>query len=371
MKSGWVTKKLGDVCEINYGTRVRRKDSRSDNYPVYGGGGETFRWETFNRENQCVVSRFAMSPECVRFVPGKFFLNDSGLTVDTASDGLLQDYLDWCLFGKQDIIYALGKGSAQKNLDIREFVNIPIPIPPLPEQKRIVAKIDVAFEKIDKLKANAEKNLANAKELFQAALDEAMRPKDGWVEKRLGEVCAITSVMVDPTLPQFTNMLHIGGGNIVSQTGELVDLKTAKEENLRSGKFTFDKSMVLYNKIRPYLKKVARPNFSGLCSADMYPLCPNSCCIRDFLYYMLLTNRFTKYAIGESERAGMPKVNREELFAYCEKIPDKLSEQREIVKRLDLLAEKIKMLEQNYTQQIADCVEMRQAVLREAFEGRL
>jgi hypothetical protein len=44
---------------------------------------------------------------------------------------------------------------------------------------------------------------------------------------------------------------------------------------------------------------------------------------------------------------------------------------REIVKRLDLLSEKIKMLEQNYTQQIADCVEMRQAVLREAFEGRL
>jgi type I restriction enzyme S subunit len=48
-----------------------------------------------------------------------------------------------------------------------------------------------------------------------------------------------------------------------------------------------------------------------------------------------------------------------------------LLEQEQIVKRLDLLAEKIKMLEQNYTQQIADCVEMRQAVLREAFEGRL
>ena len=200
MKSGWVKKKLGEVCEINYGTRVRRKDSRSDNYPVYGGGGETFRWETFNRENQCVVSRFAMSPECVRFVSGKFFLNDSGLTVDTASDGLLQDYLDWCLFGKQDIIYALGKGSAQKNLDIREFVNIPIPIPPLAEQKRIVAKIDAAFEKIDKLKANAEKNLANAKDLFQSALDEAMRPKDGWVGKRLGEVCSKIGAYSDPDI---------------------------------------------------------------------------------------------------------------------------------------------------------------------------
>ena len=71
----------------------------------------------------------------------------------------------------------------------REWIKqFEIPIPPLPEQKRIVAKIDAAFEKIDKLKANAERNLKNAKELFQSALDEAMRPKKGWVEKRLGEV---------------------------------------------------------------------------------------------------------------------------------------------------------------------------------------
>ena len=173
MKNGWVTKKLGEVCEINYGTRVRRKDSRSDDYPVYGGGGETFRWETFNREDQCVVSRFAMSPECVRFVSGKFFLNDSGLTVDTASDGLWQSYLDWCLFGKQDVIYALGKGSAQKNLDMREFVNIPIPIPPLAEQKRIVKHLDYLSEKIKRLQQNYARQIADCAEMRQAILREA------------------------------------------------------------------------------------------------------------------------------------------------------------------------------------------------------
>jgi type I restriction enzyme S subunit len=246
-----------------------------------------------------------------------------------------------------------------------------IRFPPLAEQKRIVAKIDATFEKIDKLKANAEKNLANAKELFQSALDEAMRPKKGWVEKRLGEVCSITSNMVDPTLPQFENMLHVGGGNIVSETGELVDLKTAKEEKLRSGKYPFDMSMVLYNKIRPYLKKVARPFFKGLCSADMYPLLPNGGITRDYLYYLLQTTQFTTYVIGESERAGMPKVNREELFAYCMKIPVSLIEQEQIAKRLDLFSQKLETLQQNYARQIADCAEMRQAILREAFEGRM
>jgi type I restriction enzyme S subunit len=66
----------------------------------------------------------------------------------------------------------------------------------------------------------------------------------------------------------------------------------------------------------------------------------------------------------------IPRLYNENIESAVISFPP-LSEQREIVKRLDLLAEKIKMLEQNYTQQIADCVEMRQAVLREAFEGRL
>jgi type I restriction enzyme S subunit len=68
--------------------------------------------------------------------------------------------------------------------------------------------------------------------------------------------------------------------------------------------------------------------------------------------------------------ATIKHLPRERLVDICIPLPS-LAEQREIVKRLDLLAEKIKMLEQNYAQQIADCVEMRQAVLREAFEGRL
>ena len=94
--------RLGDVCEIVYGERIRKIDSIADDYPVYGGGGETFRWATYNRENACVVSRFAMSKECVRYVQGRFFLNDSGLTVESKDSGLLQEFLNWFLHGKQD-----------------------------------------------------------------------------------------------------------------------------------------------------------------------------------------------------------------------------------------------------------------------------
>ena len=138
----WPRVRLGEVCEVVYGERIRKIDATATTYPVYGGGGETFRWATFNRENACVVSRFAMSKECVRFVKGRFFLNDSGLTVASINESLNQDFLDWFLMGSQSRIYACGQGVAQRNVEIKRFRDLLIPLPPLAEQRRIVSKLD-------------------------------------------------------------------------------------------------------------------------------------------------------------------------------------------------------------------------------------
>ncbi|MBL7650419.1 MAG: restriction endonuclease subunit S, partial [Candidatus Hydrogenedentes bacterium] len=167
-------------------------------------------------------------------------------------------------------------------------------------------------------KANAEKNLHNARALFESHLQSVFTQRgNGWVEKKLRDVCAITSVLVDPRKKEFLDLIHVGAGNIESQTGVFIDLKTARKEALISGKFIFDEKMVLYSKIRPYLMKVARPDFRGLCSADMYPLAPIPDQItRDYLFHLLLNKDFTDYAIQGSARAGMPKVNREHLFEF-------------------------------------------------------
>jgi type I restriction enzyme S subunit len=263
-------------------------------------------------------------------------------------------------------------GVAQQNLSLAQIKSFEIPLPPLEEQKRIVAILDEAFIGIDAAIANTQKNLANARELFESYLNAVFTQRgERWEEMALSDTCEITSKLIDPREEDFFDLPHIGAGNIVSMTGELIKVQTAREEGLKSGKFTCDEQMVLYSKIRPYLMKVARPSFSGLCSADIYPLTPKSDVLsRDFLYYLLLSKEFTDYAIAGSARAGMPKVNRDHLFQYRVALPD-IVEQKILSEKLDSIESESQALASIYQQKLNALNELKQSLLQKAFSGEL
>lgn len=191
--------------------------------------------------------------------------------------------------------------------------------------------------------------------------------KSAWKQVTLGEVCGIPSKLVDPRLPAFMDLLHVGAGNMETGNGKLKGLLSASEEGLISGKFLFDEKAVLYSKIRPYLMKVARPEFSGLCSADVYPLEPALNHInRDFLYHLLLTPGFTDYAVEGSARAGMPKVNREHLFAFEFLLPP-IQEQQRIVTILDEAFEGIATAKANAEKNLQNAREVSESHLQSVF----
>ena len=190
-ETSWQMKQLEEVCIVECGTRVVQKRDGGKGFPVYGGGGATFEMDGFNREDRLVIARFGMSEECTRFVAGKFYLNDSGLTVSPKNGVMHQRFLDYQMLALNDDIYALGKGTAQKNLDVTAFRTLPLFVPEsLDDQKRIVALLDEAFENIAIAKANAEKNLHNAKALFESHLQSVFTQRgSGWLETTLGDTC--------------------------------------------------------------------------------------------------------------------------------------------------------------------------------------
>ena len=177
--SNWLSGTLDDLCEVEYGTRVTRKRDGGTKYPVYGGGGATFNLDDFNRQDQMIVSRFAMSEECVRFVSGKFFLNDSGLTVRTRDANILsQEFLDQQLLARSREIYATARGTAQKNMDMTMFRSMELSYPDsLAEQNRIVARLDLMRVKTSEMMDAYDAKLQAAKNLRQSILESAFEGK--------------------------------------------------------------------------------------------------------------------------------------------------------------------------------------------------
>src|SRR3989344_8862192 len=108
----WEVKEIDEVCTVEYGTRVVQKRDGGTIYPVYGGGGATFFMDKPNREDCLVIARFAMSEKCTRFVKGKFFLNDSGLSVIPKNKNeLFQEFLNYQILYLNDYIYSLSRGT--------------------------------------------------------------------------------------------------------------------------------------------------------------------------------------------------------------------------------------------------------------------
>ena len=190
MREGWEYKTIENCTSIEYGTRVVQKRDGGTIYPVYGGGGKTFRMDRYNREDCLIIARFAMSPRCVRYVAGKFFLNDSGLSVKSKEE-LEQAYLNYHLLFFNDVIYHLGKGAAQRNLDVKAFRQLVIAIPPKPTQLSIVSELDKLNELIQIKKEQLKDYDALAQSIFYEMFGDPVVNEKGWEVKTFGECFSI------------------------------------------------------------------------------------------------------------------------------------------------------------------------------------
>jgi type I restriction enzyme S subunit len=370
MKDVWKEKAVGEILRLEYGKPLDDTFRKSaGRYPVYGANGAKNRTDKFYYSKPSIIVGRKGSAGELNLTEQKFWPLD--VTYFVTFDEYQYDLrFLYYLLSTLDLP-SLAKG-VKPGINRNEVYSQKTKVPPLPEQKRIVAILDEAFDGIATAKANAEKNLQNARALFESQLQSVFSKRgDGWKEKAFSDVCEISSVLVDPQRNEYLDLPHVGGANIASKTGELLDMKTAREEGLISGKFAFDKTMVLYSKIRPYLMKVARPEFRGLCSADIYPLSPKAGQLdRNYLFHLLLSPEFTEYANTGSARAGMPKINRSHLFAFRVHLPS-VANQKQFAAKLDILHGETKRLESIYRQKLAALDELKKSLLHDAFRGAL
>jgi len=387
MKEGWTLGTIEQICNVEYGTRVVKKRDAGSIYPTYGGGGATFFMDSYNRENKLIIARFGISEECTRFIRGKFFLNDSGLTISPKEGmNLYEPFLNYQILAKNDVIYSYGRGAAQKNLNVDVFKTHKISYPiDVSEQKRIVEKLDEYFESIDKAKGNVEKNLQNAKDLFQSQLNQIFSQKgDGWVEKTLGDVCEVFNghaFKSKDTVPSSdTQLLRMGNlyhnrldlsrkpvyypDTFVSEYSEYVlfpgDLVMSLTGTVDKTDYGYtvevsqtDKNLLLNQRIMKILVK------------DELILA------KSFLHRYLLSQGFLDKLYKTARGTRQANLSSKTILTLDIPFPKLIDSQFTIVKKVSGLEEKMLVLQSNYQQELDALDELKKSILQKAFNGEL
>jgi restriction endonuclease S subunit len=136
---------LGDIAEVQYGTRVTKEKDEGTMYPAYGGGDlMAYKVDAFNRDGiNYKVSRFGVSRHnCVMKIHGKCFLNNTGLTVHSSdATRALDGYIGEWLVMHKDEVYELGRGTAQKDIDVDGLKCMRVPLPSIERQRQIVDSV--------------------------------------------------------------------------------------------------------------------------------------------------------------------------------------------------------------------------------------
>ena len=192
MKAGWLARQFDDVLEIRNGKNQREVESKDGEYPIFGSAGNVMGYATsyICEAGTTIIGRKGNINTPI-FSDTKFWNVDTAFGL-AAKPGLDSKFLYYyCLsfdFG------ALNRGTTIPSLVKSELLRIPIPLPPLAEQKRIVTLLDEAFAHIATAKANAEQNLQNARALFESYLQSVFsQGDDGWLDRRLGDIFYIGS----------------------------------------------------------------------------------------------------------------------------------------------------------------------------------
>ena len=237
------------------------------------------------------------------------------------SDTISQGFLKQQLLARKSLLESKGTGSTFRAVGKKVLLDFPIRLYPLREQvqieerlKRLLLGISVCeryLAKLDDLR----------KSRFVEMFGDFRANSFNWQVLAFEQFAKIDTHMTTD-FERYADLPHIGIDSIESNTGNLIGYRTVKEDGVRSGKYPFTAKHIIYSKIRPALNKVALPHFSGVCSADAYPILPNdNICDRVFLAYAMRSEYFLDYILPLSTRSRMPKVNKEALSGFEMPLP--------------------------------------------------
>ena len=398
MKTSWRTKTIGDVCElINGGT------PKTDVAEFWGGehlwitpaemgkrqspyAATTARTLTaLGMQNSSATPLPPLSVILSSRAPiGHLVINTEPMAFNQGCKGLIpgqsidHKFLFYYLGSIIQLLNDLGTGTTFKELSGGKLKEVPIPVPPLAEQKRIVAILDEAFAGIAAATANAEKNLANARELFERYLNSVFAESaKGWVTRRLGDVFEIgSSKRILETEWTSSGVPFYGGKEIVklARFGSVTSNAYISEEKyheyaskydmprqgdiLMTARGTIGTGYVVRENDRFYYKD---GNIISL--REKTPTDP------DFVLYAFRSSVMADQ-LGQLTGTTVSHLPIQKAKTLILKMPD-FARQKSIASNIRELEKEITNLEELYRRKLAALSSLKQSILQKAFSGDL
>ncbi|WKL58000.1 restriction endonuclease subunit S [Asticcacaulis sp. ZE23SCel15] len=405
MKPGWEVVKVGDVCELNTGGTPSRAK------PEYFEGGE-IKWlvsgdvhqkEIFDCEGR--ITKEGMNNSNARYLPINSIviaLNGQGKTRGTVAilrtmatcnqsvvsinpnshSQLLPEYLYFNLHGRyKEIRHITGDaGNERRGLNMPLLRQISIPLPPLEEQQRIVAILNQALEGLNRSRANAEANLQNARDLFEASVSACLKNAEDNTDNRLklGDIASFRNGLNFSQSSKGQVVKIVGVGDFkdnfyvpVDDLSEItLDGTLQQEDQLQAGDLVAvrsngNKALIGRTMVVPYLSELAA--FSGftirirLNTDELLP---------EYLCEQMKTKAMRERMSASGGGSNISNLNQKMLAELPILVPE-LTVQTSTLSQLEKIRSDLNILLSSYRSKLQDLDDLRQSLLHKAFAGEL
>ena len=391
MKAGWQRKKLADVLKIQNGYAFdSKKFNSSKGMPLVRIrslklGVETETWFNGQYDDKYVVKAgdllIGMDGEfgCFEWKGNPSLLNQRVCRLQDFTGALIPKFL---FYGVNDYLKAIEDVTGfttVKHLSSKQILDIDFPVPPLPEQHRIVAILDAAFDGIATAKANFEANRQNARALFESHLQSVFAERgEGWTTKSLGEVvdaqCTLSYGIVQPGHEYANGMPVVRPTDLTAKMITLDGLKLIDPKLADGYRRTTLRGSELLLCVRGTtgVVSVTAPELAGAnVTRGIVPIVFAPSLLRqDFGYFLMTSEAVQNQIRAKTYGAALMQINIGDLRKISVSFPS-LEEQQVMTIKLEELSSETQRLESLYRQKLTALDALKKSLLYQAFSGQL
>jgi type I restriction enzyme S subunit len=410
LKSGWEVKYLEDVCEkiqdgSHYSPQHLYAEPAFDRYPYLTSKNIRNGYMKLDEIQYCtsdfhnsiyprcnpVYGDVLLTKDgsntgnvCLNTLHEPFSLLSSVCLLKPDRSKLIPEFLVYYIRSDAGFSQIMGKmtGAAIKRIILKTIKKSEIPLPPLPEQIRIVAILDEAFANISQAVANAEKNLANARELFDSYLNEVFTRKgEGWEETKLERLCSIKHgfafkseffsdcgdyILLTPGSFYESGGYRERGEKTKYYTGEIPSDFILKKDDFLFAMTEQAIGLLGSSMIVPESNLFLHNQRLGLVQLKRDVVWDN-----DFFHHQFNTSQFRNAVQATASGLKVRHTSPSKLGEITVSFPTDIQEQNKIASTLNQIKLEVKELEDIYRRKLAALAELKQALLQKAFTGEL